>query len=94
MLGFAKIKDFKKFLTLEPLLNFDLEILVVWIILAKPDFVNIGADSKGNGLYEPEAEKIVALIKAIRGEGIEVREKRNLERLIGYEKNSYENRLL
>ena len=80
-LAFKEITDFIKFITLEPLFNFDLEILVDWIILAKPDFVNIGADSKGHGLCEPEAWKVLALIEAVRGAGIEVREKSNLSRL-------------
>jgi hypothetical protein len=50
---------------------------------ANPHFVNIGADSKGTGLQEPSKEKVLALIDGIKGLGIEIRTKRNLERLIG-----------
>jgi protein gp37 len=71
----------KKFLTLEPLMDFDLDVLVNWINDIQPDFVNIGADSKNNHLVEPPKEKIEALIKELE-KFTEVRIKDNLKRLL------------
>jgi DNA repair photolyase len=70
------------FLTIEPALDFDVDVMVRWIGSVTPLFVNIGADSKQHGLPEPSAEKIRALIAGITGLGIEIREKHNLGRLM------------
>lgn len=72
----------KKFITIEPILDFDVDILSKWIAGTSPDFVNIGADSKGHGLPEPPMWKVEALIKSLKESGIEIREKHNLERLM------------
>jgi len=72
----------KTFVTIEPILEFDLKDLIDIIDRAHPDFVNIGADSKGTGLEEPSAEKVLELIEGIKGLGIEIRTKRNLERIL------------
>jgi DNA repair photolyase len=72
----------KTFITIEPIMDFDVEILTDWIITAQPDFINIGADSKNTGLPEPSAEKISALIKNIQVAGVPIRKKMNLQRLI------------
>jgi hypothetical protein len=72
----------KTFITIEPIMDFDVEILTDWIITAQPDFINIGADSKNTGLPEPSAEKIGALIKNIQAAGVPIRKKMNLQRLI------------
>lgn len=72
----------KLFVTVEPILAFDLADLVKWITEIRPDFLNIGADSKDRGLEEPTRTEVAALIDALRDQGIEVREKRNLDRLI------------
>jgi DNA repair photolyase len=71
----------KVFITVEPILDFDVDILGSWIVDIRPDFVNIGADSKGHGLPEPSKEKVLALIQYLSEHGIEVRQKRNLDRL-------------
>jgi DNA repair photolyase len=72
----------KKFVTIEPILDFDVDELVRLIQFARPDFVNIGADSKGRGLPEPSGDKVRALLAALKKSGIKVREKHNLERLL------------
>jgi hypothetical protein len=77
----ARIGNFKKFVTIEPILDFDIDVLLDWIIHIDPEFVNIGADSKGHGLPEPSIEKVMQFIEELTGCGIEVREKHNLERL-------------
>lgn len=70
------------FITIEPIMDFDLDELFRWIQSLRPEFVNIGADSKGHNLPEPSVEKIKSLIKKIEESKIEIREKHNLERIL------------
>ncbi len=77
----AKAVGAKTFITIEPIMDFDVKEFAREIIKAKPDFVNIGADSKSHGLPEPSMEKVLELVKRLTDAGIEVREKRNLDRL-------------
>ena len=77
-----KALGYRTFVTVEPILEFDFDRMKNIIAFAKPDFVNIGADSKGTGLKEPSREKVLALIEGIKGLGIEIRTKRNLERIL------------
>jgi protein gp37 len=72
---------FRKFVTLEPILDFDVDILADWMKRINPEFVNIGADSKRGNLQEPTIEKIMELVAKLKEFGIEVKEKHNLERL-------------
>lgn len=81
MLAMEKLQG-RKFITIEPILDFNLPVLRNWIKRIKPEFVNIGADSKKHNLPEPSADKINALIAEIQKAGIEIREKHNLERLL------------
>jgi len=71
----------RKFLTLEPILDFDVDILASWIDRIRPEFLNLGADSKGHNLPEPTVEKVMALVDKLAEYGIELREKWNLSRL-------------
>ncbi len=70
------------FITIEPVLDFDDSELIEWIAMARPDFINIGADSKGHGLQEPDAAKIMRLINGVTAAGIPIRQKHNLDRLL------------
>ena len=72
-------------LTIEPVYDFDLEKMVELIKTAAPEWVNIGADSKGHGLPEPPPEKIRALIKALE-KTTDVKLKGNLKRI--YQKDA------
>ena len=72
---------FKRFLTLEPIMRFDLNVLTRWVTDVNPDFINLGADSKDNGLVEPTVTEIMALVAELHKNGIELREKENLARL-------------
>lgn len=78
----AKIGNFETMVTIEPVLDFDLEKLVNLIYQCRPSWVNVGADSKGHGLPEPTKEKILKLIKELK-KFTEVKEKRNLRRIMG-----------
>lgn len=68
--------------TIEPIMDFDLDELVSLIRFANPNWVNIGANSRNDiKLPEPSKEKIIALINRLQ-QYTEVREKKNLKRLL------------
>lgn len=75
--------DVKKprFVSIEPIMDFDLNDLKSWIFAIKPKFVSIGADSKGHNLLEPSKEKVKALIKELK-KFTEVKIKDNLKRIL------------
>jgi len=70
-----------KFVTIEPIMDFRVKTIMDMIRIIRPNFVTIGADSKGHGLVEPTWEKVESLIKELGEEGIEIRQKKNLDRL-------------
>lgn len=74
------VHSYKTFLSLEPIMDFDLEPLVKQIKTIKPSFVSIGADSKNHYLPEPSWDKVQTLIKELK-KFTEVRVKDNLNRL-------------
>ena len=83
MVGMMKLeKETRKFVTIEPVLDFDVDILASWIDRIRPEFLNLGADSKNNDLPEPTVEKIHQLVAKLATYGIELREKHNLQRLM------------
>jgi len=71
-----------KMISIEPIMDFDLDYFVDWIQQIAPEFVSIGADSKGHKLPEPSADKLQALIEALNKVTI-VKLKDNLKRLSG-----------
>jgi len=73
--------QFKTFITAEPIMDFDVDEFSQMLIEAHPDFINIGADSKGHNLPEPTQAKISELVTALKAARIEVRLKDNLKRL-------------
>jgi len=72
----------KTYVTIEPIMDFDLKEMIHYIETCLPEQVNIGADSGGNKLPEPTREKIEALIDQL-SYFTKVKEKKNLKRLIG-----------
>lgn len=80
-LGLMESGDFKRFVTIEPILKFDLDKLVELIKMCRPNWVNVGADSKHTeGLIEPSRAEVDALIVELK-KFTEVKRKTNLERL-------------
>jgi DNA repair photolyase len=77
------LKQFKgeKMITIEPIMDFNLDRFLQMILEAAPAQVNIGADSGHNRLPEPSAEKIVALINALKPHAI-VHLKDNINRIM------------
>lgn len=73
--------DYRKFLSVEPIMDFDLETLVRWIRDIRPEIVEVGADNYHNNLAEPPWEKVEALLKSLREFVPRVIEKDGLERL-------------
>jgi len=79
-------ESFDTYVTIEPVMDFDLEELVELVKQCRPKQVNIGADSGGNKLPEPDGEKLQELIYEL-GKFTTVKPKKNLKRLlpvIGY----------
>jgi protein gp37 len=70
-----------KFVSIEPIMDFDLPIMVKWIEGIHPKFVSIGADSGHNNLPEPPAWKVKRLIEELE-QFTEVRVKNNLKRIL------------
>jgi len=61
-------------------MDFDLDIMVEWIQEIGPDFVSIGADSKGHHLPEPSPDKVDRLVEELSKLTV-VKIKDNLKRL-------------
>ena len=65
-----------KFISIEPILDFNLYIFADWIHIIKPKLVYVGYDNYNNHLPEPSLEKTMNLINYLRDKlRIEVREK-------------------
>ena len=74
----SKINN-KKFITIEPVLDFDEEKFAELINKSGVSWVNIGADSGNNNLPEPPKKKIDALVKLISAK---ITIKKNMKRVI------------
>jgi DNA repair photolyase len=69
------------YVTIEPIMDFDLNEMSDLIETCLPAQVNIGADSGNNNLPEPSKEKILALISKLE-KFTKVKQKSNLARLL------------
>jgi len=67
--------------SIEPIMDFDLERFAWWLEDINPDFISIGADTGNNHLHEPPPKKIEKLIRRLT-KTTEVITKKNLERLM------------
>ena len=85
MLGLS----YPKMINIEPIMDFDLDDMVRWIKDIAPEFVSIGADSKGHKLPEPPPEKVASLIQALK-EITTVKLKDNLKRLLSEDDISHQ----
>lgn len=70
-----------KFVTIEPIMDFDMAEMVELIKRCNPRQVNIGADSGNNNLPEPSKEKLLTLIEELQ-KFTKIARKRNLSRLL------------
>jgi len=71
---------FDRYVTIEPIIEFNLDKLIELIKIYNPTQVNIGADTGNNNLPEPKSEKILDLINELEKFTI-VKKKQNLKRL-------------
>jgi DNA repair photolyase len=75
------LRGFRTFITIEPVMEFSRDFADM-IIDARPGFVNIGADSKGCGLREPDEEALKNLIERLNKANVIIKKKTNLARLL------------
>ena len=67
--------------SIEPIMPFDLQILLAWMGVLRPSFVSVGADSGKNNLPKPSPFKLKQLLWQLELV-TEVRRKKNLARLL------------
>ncbi|MBA7712083.1 hypothetical protein ES703_121053 [subsurface metagenome] len=77
------VKSRRKFLSIEPVMDFDPRELTRWIGVLEPSIIEIGADNYHNNLPEPPWGKVEELLEFCRGVCPNVIEKPGLERLRG-----------
>jgi len=75
------LKHPRKFVSIEPIMDFDLRTMVGWMKRIKPEIIEIGADNYRCGLPEPAWGKVEELLSELRRFCPTVIEKRGLERL-------------
>lgn len=75
------LEAFKRYVTIEPIMDFDLDEMINLIRWCSPEQVNIGADSGNNNLPEPSKEKLLTLIEELK-EFTVIDKKTNLKRLL------------
>ena len=83
-IAMARMKKagYKTTLTIEPVMDFDLEPMINIVRSIQPDWVSIGADSKQADLPEPDVPKVRSLIDGLSAKGFEVKIKKNFKRLL------------
>jgi len=71
----------KKFISIEPICDFDLDEMLSWMEEIKPDIIEVGADNYHNDLPEPPWEKVEKLLAGLKTICPTVVEKDGLDRL-------------
>ncbi len=79
-----RMRSERTMISIEPILDFQVEVFTRWIDDIDPDFVSIGADSGNNSLPEPSSDKVRQLYDAIKDDR-EIKLKKNLKRIWNYE---------
>ena len=72
----------KKFVSIEPIMDFNLEMFVSWLHWLKPAIIEVGGDNYSNGLPEPSGPKLADLLERLRRLHFTVVEKEGLERIL------------
>jgi len=70
-----------KFISIEPIMDFDLEVLLRWMRSIRPEIIEVGADNYHNHLPEPPALKLRILLDHLKHICQNVIEKEGLNRL-------------
>jgi hypothetical protein len=69
---FQEVKHPVKMITIEPVMDFDLDVMIAWIESIKPCMVWLGYDSRKTHLPEPELQKVKHLHWGLATRGITV----------------------
>ena len=56
-----------RFVSIEPIMDFDLNVFLRWLGHIQPEIVEIGADNYHNNLPEPDSGKLSIFIREIKG---------------------------
>lgn len=80
-LSFKEVEYPHKFLSVEPVMSFNLEVFVDWIANIKPEIIEIGADNYHNNLPEPQPQYLRQFLDIIKRYTPMVIEKQGLSRL-------------
>ncbi|KXA90211.1 hypothetical protein AKJ62_01330, partial [candidate division MSBL1 archaeon SCGC-AAA259D14] len=80
-LSMKEFKEHRRMVSIEPKMACDPQEFTQLITLAMPDFVSIGADSKGHDLTEPTEKEVRELIENLK-RITRIRKKGNLDRLL------------
>jgi len=75
------LRQFRKFISIEPIMDFDLETMLNWMNKIAPSIIEVGADNYGHNLREPSWYKVQFLLGGLRAICPDVKEKTGLERL-------------
>lgn len=78
---FFDLFSVNKYITIEPIMDFDIRLFVDMLNRYNVKQINIGADSGNNNLPEPPKEKIIELIAELE-KFTKVKQKKNLNRLL------------
>jgi protein gp37 len=81
MISDRVLRRWKKFISIEPIMDFDLNIMLDRMKDIKPDIIEIGADNYGHNLPEPSWDKISMLIAELERFCPHVEQKQGLDRL-------------
>jgi DNA repair photolyase len=78
---FSRLSGWSKYLTIEPIMDFDMEEFIEIIEDIDPIQINIGADSGKHNLPEPSKEKTLTLINKLKELDFNINLKSNLKRI-------------
>jgi len=70
-----RLLDGRKHVSVEPIMDFDLDTMFRWITEIDPEIVSVGYDNYNNRLPEPSLQKVLMLIELLEESGIEVERK-------------------
>jgi len=79
LVDFGNLEYPKKMISIEPIMDFDVEDFCLYIERIKPEFVYVGFDNYGNNLPEPSIEKVEEFLSRLRG-FTEVKEKPSVKK--------------
>ena len=80
-MGSPLLTPYRRFISIEPILDLDVEDMLRWMNSLHPSVIEIGADNYKNNLPEPPWDKVEQLVQGLRDICPEVNLKPGLERL-------------